>query len=40
MEMTVAAYSSPDAARSNLVARSLKAAEPAPAAPQQPSQFE
>jgi hypothetical protein len=40
MELTVDAYRQPEAARSNLVARALKAAEPAPAAPAQPSQFE
>lgn len=40
MDLTVEAYRNPDAARSNLVARSQKAAEPAPAAPAQPSQFE
>lgn len=40
MELTVEAYHNPEAARSNLIARSQKAAEPAPVAPQAPSQFE
>jgi Na+-transporting methylmalonyl-CoA/oxaloacetate decarboxylase gamma subunit len=40
MELTVDGYRNPGAAHSNLVARSQKAAEPAPAAPEQPSQFE
>ena len=40
MEMTVQAYQNPEAAHSDLVARAKKAAEPAPAAPEQPSPFE
>jgi len=40
MELTVQAYQNPEAARSNLVARSEKASAPEPVAPPQPSEFE
>lgn len=40
MEMVVREWENPAAGRSNLVARSLKAAEPAPVAPPKPSEFE
>ena len=40
MELTIANYQNPEAARSNLMARSVKAAAPEPQAPAAPSQFE
>lgn len=40
MELTVQAYQSPEAARSNLTARANQAAAPPPKAPEKPSQYE
>jgi hypothetical protein len=40
MQLTVQAYQNPDAARSNLISRSEKAAAPEPQAPEKPSEFE
>jgi hypothetical protein len=40
MQLTVEAYQNPEAARSNLVARSDKASAPEPQAPPKPSEFE
>ena len=40
MQLTVEAYQNPEAARSNLMSRSEKAAAPEPKAPEKPSEFE
>ncbi len=40
MELTLQEWQNPAAARSNLIARALKAAAPAPKAPEKPNPFE
>ena len=40
MELTLAEYKNPNAARSNLVTRASKAAAPAPKLPEKPNQYE